>query len=175
MKEIYDIWFSNLDIKNQTKLELLKKYDTEEIWQLDFLDLLDCNLAEPEIVKLLNSKNLEESKRHLECMKSQLIQLISVRDEVYPHKLHRIDDKPAFLYVRGNVQILDDASVGMVGCRMATNFGKQIARSIACQLADRNINIISGLANGIDKYSHLRCLRFKDWKNSCSFGWFSRK
>lgn len=175
MKKIYDIWFSNLDIKNQTKLELLEKYDTEEIWEMDFIDLLDCNVAEPEIMKILNRKSLEEDKRHLECMQSELIQLISVRDETYPHKLHRIDDKPAFLYVRGNVQILDDDSVGIVGCRMATDAGKRIARTIARELADRKINIISGLANGIDKYAHLRCFGFHDWKNSCRVGRFSRK
>lgn len=175
MKQIYDIWFSNLDIKNQTKLELLEKYDTEEIWEMDFIDLLDCNVTEPEIVKILNSRNLEESKRHEECMQSELIQLISIRDEAYPHKLYKIDDKPAFLYVRGNVQILDDDSVGMVGCRMATDAGKQMARTIARELANRNINIISGLANGIDKYAHLRCFGFYGWKNGRRVGRFCRK
>lgn len=158
MKEIYDIWFSNVDIKNQTKLELMEKFSTEEIWDLDFIDFLECHLAEPEILKILQNRNLDEYKAHLEVMEKQQIQLISVKDETYPHKLHNIVDKPAFLYVRGNEAILDDDSVGMVGCRRATDLGKQLARRIAQRLADRNVNIISGLANGIDKYSHLGAL-----------------
>lgn len=47
---------------------------------------------------------------------------------------------------------------GIVGCRLATNYGKNVARTIAKQLADRNINIVSGLAIGIDKYAHLGAL-----------------
>ncbi len=158
MKEIYDVWFSNVDIKNQTKLELIEKFSTEEIWNLDFANFLDCYLSEPEIAKILQNRNLDEYKAHLEVMEKQQIQLISIKDETYPHKLHKIVDKPAFLYVRGNEAILDDDSVGMVGCRKATDLGKQLARRIAQRLADRNVNIISGLANGIDKYSHLGAL-----------------
>ncbi len=47
---------------------------------------------------------------------------------------------------------------GIVGCRKASNLGKILSRTIAKSLADRNINIISGLAIGIDKYSHLGAL-----------------
>lgn len=47
---------------------------------------------------------------------------------------------------------------GIVGCRLATNYGKNVARNIAKQLANRNINVISGLAIGIDKYAHLGAL-----------------
>ena len=45
---------------------------------------------------------------------------------------------------------------GMVGCRRATNNGKTLARAIAKALANRNINIISGLALGIDKYENAK-------------------
>ena len=64
MKEIYDIWFSNVDIKNQTKLELMEKFSTEEIWNLDFANFLDCYLSEPEIAKILQNRNLDEYKAH---------------------------------------------------------------------------------------------------------------
>ena len=55
-------------------------------------------------------------------------------------------------------QYLTTTLFGIVGCRLATNEGKIIARTIARELADRNINIISGLAIGIDKYAHLGAL-----------------
>lgn len=47
---------------------------------------------------------------------------------------------------------------GIVGCRMASNNGKTLARIIGRELANKNINIISGLAVGIDKYAHLGAL-----------------
>ncbi len=47
---------------------------------------------------------------------------------------------------------------GMVGCRMASHNGQTIARVLARELANRNINIVSGMAIGIDKYAHLGAL-----------------
>lgn len=47
---------------------------------------------------------------------------------------------------------------GVVGCRRASNNGKSLARIIGRELANKNINIISGLALGIDKYAHLGAL-----------------
>lgn len=111
MKELYDLWFSSLEIKNSAKLELLNKYDTKEIWELEFPDLVACEIEEKDIRQILTSKNLEEAMRNLEYMKHKEIQLFSIKDEKYPQKLHHIEDKPAFLYVRGNEEILDGDNV----------------------------------------------------------------
>lgn len=170
MEELYKIWFSNLEIENRTKLKLLNKYEPKEIWNLEFSDFVDCEIEEKEIMEITRSKNLEEAKRALEYMKKKKVKLFSIKDKEYPNKLHQIDDKPAFLYVRGNADILDEDSVGMVGCRMASNNGKHLARLIAKALADRNINIISGLALGIDKYSHLGALDSKIGKTVAVLG-----
>lgn len=157
-EKLYNIWFSSLDLKNKTKLDLLNKYDTKEIWNLNLRDLIENRIAEDDIVKMLNFKNLKEAQNILEYMIEKQIKLISIRDEKYPNKLHNIEDKPAFLYVRGDETILDDDAVGIVGCRMASHMGKEIARILGRELANRNINIVSGLALGIDKYSHLGAL-----------------
>ena len=45
---------------------------------------------------------------------------------------------------------------------MATEYGKNISRNISKQLADKNFNIVSGLAVGIDKYAHLGALDSKE-------------
>lgn len=156
MENIYDIWFSSLDIKNKTKLELLEKYTTNQIWKMK--DLSHENISDKETFAILKNKNLDYEKSVLEYMIEKKVKLISVKDEMYPTKLKNIDDRPAFLYVRGNEKILDDDSVGIVGCRMASNFGKMTARNFAKELADKNINIVSGLAIGIDKYAHLGAL-----------------
>lgn len=157
-EKIYDIWFSSLDIKNKAKLELLDKYSTEEIWGLDFDTLAEFEIEKKDVIKILNFKNLDEAYRDRRYMEEKDVKLICVRDEKYPRKLHNIDDKPAFLYVRGDENILDDDSVGIVGCRNSTNMGQNLARKMARELAERNINIISGLALGIDKYAHLGAL-----------------
>ena len=155
---IYDIWFSSLDIENVTKLLLIKENTAEKIWNFKFEDFEEYNINKEEIEKILRAKNLDYANIAYQIMNQNNIKLFSIKDECYPRKLHQIEDKPSYLYVRGNVDILDDDAVGIVGCRMATNSGKSIARNIAKNLADRNINIVSGLALGIDKYAHLGAL-----------------
>ena len=158
MINLYDIWFADLEIKNSTKLKLLDKYNTEEIYKIDKKILTDEKLEKNEEEILLNKVNIEHAKMIQEYLVNHNIKLISVKSEEYPNKLHNIDDKPAFLYVRGDLSALDGNSVGIVGCRRASENGKLMARVIAKSLANRGVNIISGLAVGIDKYAHLGCL-----------------
>lgn len=111
MGELYNVWFSSLDLRNKTKLDLLEKYNTKEIWEFDFEEFVKDEISEEEINKILKSKSLEEEKRNLEYMHQKNIKLIGIKDEKYPRKLHQIEDKPAFLYVRGDENILDDDAV----------------------------------------------------------------
>lgn len=118
MEELYNIWFSSLDLNNKIKLNLLEKYNPKEIWEFDFQQFAQIEIPEKEILKILKSKNLEQEKKNLDYMHQKNIQLIGIKDENYPTKLHQIEDKPAFLYVRGNEMILDDDAVR---CRWLQN------------------------------------------------------
>ena len=170
MINLYDIWFSDLDLKNKTKLDLLKKYNTKEICELDRSDFVENEIQLEEFDKIVKSKNLEEENRKLDYLLKKQIKLISIKDETYPQKLHPIQDAPAFLYVRGDETILDEDAVGVVGCRMASHEGQTIARVLGRELANRNIHIISGLAVGIDKYAHLGALDSKIGKTIAVLG-----
>ena len=116
MEKIYNIWLSSLDIKNSTKLRLLRNYSSKEIWNLDYSSLLENNCPDDDISQILNSKNLEESKNIYNYMHEHNIQIISIRDYSYPIKLNYIDDRPAFLYARGDISILDNNAVR--NCRL---------------------------------------------------------
>ena len=58
-------------------------------------------------------------------------------------------------------EILKEKSIAIVGCRLCTKYGEIAAKNIAYNLSLNNINIVSGLARGIDTYSHIGCLRGK--------------
>ena len=62
------------------------------------------------------------------------------------------------MYIRGSLENLYSDNVAIVGSRNASEYGKNVARKISKELADKNINIVSGLALGIDKYAHLGAL-----------------
>ncbi len=83
------------------------------------------------------------------------IEEIIINSKEYPEKLKSIYNPPLKLYVLGNKQLLNQKSIAIVGARKATEYGKKIAFKFSKELAENGINIISGLAKGIDTYAHL--------------------
>lgn len=79
---------------------------------------------------------------------------VPVISPVYPARLAALTDPAPLLLVRGDVAVLSEPAVAIVGARAATVYGKQVARSIAADLAREGIVIVSGLARGIDAEAH---------------------
>lgn len=157
MNNIYDIWFSTIDLSNNTKLKILENFTTKEIYELNDVQLKEINFNENTINKILNAHKYKLD-RYFNYLEKYNIKVISFMDKEYPELLKNINSKPAFLYIRGNLENLYSDNVAIVGSRNATEYGKYVSRKIAKELSDRNINIVSGLATGIDKYAHLGSL-----------------
>ncbi len=160
MNKIYDIWFSRIEINNKIKLELLHKFEVKEIFGMKRQEL-GIILGEKHnkiIDKILDLKEREKLEKYEKYLKEKEIKIISFKDELYPKKLKNIDDKPVYIFVRGNLDILDEDNVAIVGSRNASEKSKAFTRKIAKEIADKNVNIVSGLAIGVDKYAHLGAL-----------------
>lgn len=94
-------------------------------------------------------------------MQQNDIDIISIQDEQYPILLKEIYNPPINLYVRGNKQILNFPSIAIIGCRQASEYGKNIANNFAYKLSKNGFNIISGLAKGIDSFAHIGAINAK--------------
>ena len=84
-----------------------------------------------------------------------IIEEINIGNKDYPEQLRNIYDPPLRLYVLGNKEILKEKGIAVVGTRNPTEYGKKVAIQFAKQLSEKGINIISGLAVGIDTCAHL--------------------
>jgi DNA processing protein len=82
-------------------------------------------------------------------------------DENYPELLKQIYDPPTVLYVKGTLLPRDKNSIAMVGSRMTTHYGIEIARKLAYQLAYIGVTVVSGGARGIDTAAHQGALNSK--------------
>lgn len=83
------------------------------------------------------------------------IEEISIESKEYPNQLRNIYDPPKKLYVLGNKEILEQKGIAIVGARRCTNYGRNVTLKISQELTLNGINIISGLALGIDTVAHL--------------------
>ena len=110
--------------------------------------------------KLFNDElksQLEEAMKidmtaRLELYERNRVRIISANDKEYPKKLKEIVDYPLFLYVKGNANLNSNErkNIAVVGTRRATKYGKSSCEKIVRELFSYNINLISGLAEGID-------------------------
>lgn len=72
----------------------------------------------------------------------------------YPDQLRATDGAPLTLTVRGNLSLLKEKQLGIVGARNASLNGRKLTAKIAEQLGREGIIITSGMARGIDTAAH---------------------
>ena len=89
------------------------------------------------------------------------IQKIKLNELAYPYLLSQINNPPKILYVLGNVEILREKSIAIVGCRECSKYGERVATELAYNLGKNNIITVSGLAKGIDSYCHIGSIKAK--------------
>lgn len=158
---IYDLWFSSIKLSNKIKLYLLKNMiSTEEIWNYAFY--VKDNIIINEKVRYYMKKAWD--KVQLEALQKYLlnegIQTAGFNENIYPKNLKNISDAPAVIFYRGNIKKVSESfSVGIVGSRNCSVYGENVTEMISRELSKNNINIISGMARGIDSFAHKVCIR----------------
>ena len=98
--------------------------------------------------------------------------IVSICDDEYPQILKEIYDPPISLYTKGDKSILNKKAIAIVGCREVSEYGRSVAKYFSYHLARRGINIISGLAKGVDSYAHIGaiCGEKEDYLHSNTYG-----
>ncbi len=80
--------------------------------------------------------------------------IITLEDEEYPALLKQIHSPPPILFVQGDVSLLKDPQLAIIGSRNPTQGGRDNAYEFAKYLARNGLCITSGLALGVDGFSH---------------------
>ena len=154
----YKVWISlinNLGFKKYKNL--IQRFKSNQgIWNATKNELLKVEgIGEKTADLIVNKKLKEYMKKHIEYIDKNNIDIIGIEDKEYPTLLKNIYDPPICLYIKGDKSILNNISISIIGCREATNYGIKVAKEFAYNISKQKINIISGLAKGIDSAAHL--------------------
>lgn len=143
-----------IQVKNIIKNQIHKEISLNDIY-ITLLNLNDKkNIDYDEIIKA-NEKANETIKI---CIKKNIL-MVNFIEKDYPKKLLSLSDYPVLLYYKGNIKKLNSCpSVAIVGTREPSEYGMIIAQKYSEYLAKKNLNVISGLAKGIDGIAHKSCL-----------------
>lgn len=83
---------------------------------------------------------------------------ILIGDDAYPAPLYELHDPPPYLFVLGNLAVLERPCVAVVGTRRATAYGEWATTTIVEPVATAGVCIVSGMARGIDAAAHRAAL-----------------
>lgn len=94
----------------------------------------------------------------LSDIEAERYNMITMWDNNYPEEFKSLHMPPLLLFYKGDLEMIKKVKVGIVGTRKASEYGKKVAFKLSKFLSERDIAIVSGLARGIDRFSHLGAL-----------------
>jgi DNA processing protein len=97
---------------------------------------------------------LADARADLQLWRERGVRLLSVLDPGYPANLHAVHDRPALLFVAGELIVDDQRAIAVVGARDASDSQRDAAAKIARDLVNGGHTVVSGLAAGIDTAAH---------------------
>ncbi len=111
--------------------------------------------------RVVTWKETVDVKKEFALAKEHGADILTVDDEKYPQRLKEIYDPPSVLYVRGEMDGVDERAIAIVGTRHPSFYGRTITENLSKKLAMRGFIIVSGLARGIDSAAHRGALSVK--------------
>ena len=128
-----------------------------ELTLASFAAASDTHLVgEPRSARFAAFKAAFDARAELERLHALGFRFLGRSDPAFPPLLRAIHDPPPGLFLRGNAEasLLALPAVAIVGARACSAYGRQIARSVARELASAGLVVVSGLARGVDAEAH---------------------
>lgn len=136
----------------KARLFLWENFDEETLlFHLeDEKDFIVSNLGEAIYFKLKNAILVENIENSVLELRNCGIKVISVSDKEYPNLLKEIQDFPICLYFKGDISLLKEKCIAIIGTRKPTFYGREVTRYFAKELSGAGMVTVSGLAYGLD-------------------------
>jgi DNA processing protein len=130
----------------------------EAAWKAPIHQLKAAGLDRRSLENLLSARRRVDLAVEWERVQRSGVTVLTWDDADYPASLRRAPHAPPVLFVRGTLQNEDRWAVAVVGTRRASAYGREVAHTLATELARNGITVVSGLALGIDAVAHQAAL-----------------
>ena len=113
---------------------------------------------EEDLLRFLESRDEKALENYVKRMKALGIRFVCIEDIEYPEEFYGLYEPIFVLYYRGSFPD-NRLSIAMVGARQCSAYGRKVAERFGEELAYHGVNVVSGMARGIDSHSHWGALR----------------
>ncbi len=158
----YELWLSNIDGISNGKIRKIQMVipTAEELYGCTSSQLSKIyGLTEQDIFHIKESRKSWDLDKEWYYLQENGISFVSMEQQGYPNKLRTIANPPYSVYYKGKLPREDVISIAIVGARGRTAYGCEFAQLLAETLGNNGIQVISGLARGIDSDSHKGVLK----------------
>ena len=150
---LYDYWLARIHgVPSSIKILLDQAYGSaQEVYAASDSSLSRRRFIKPEHISAISrSRQTWDLDGEYELMRRNGARMVIWKDAEYPYMLSLLHDSPYAVYVKGRLPDLCMPSIAIVGARSCSPYGKKQAEILSCALAKAGVNIISGMALGID-------------------------
>ena len=157
----FKYWLTSLTDISNAKKKLLHdcSITAEKLFFMPKDELSDILFFTDEDRKIiLESRASYDVEKEWILFQQKDIGFVTMEDEAYPDKLRNIHNPPYSLFYIGALPDKTRKSVAIVGARGRSAYGCEVAKVLAAALSRQGIQIISGMARGIDRDAHMGCL-----------------
>lgn len=151
--KVFAFWLCNLQGIGNRKIERLLQYfgSPKEIFfsEAYHFEQID-NLSEKDRENLTKNRNMDQLKKWYEKAIERGISFVYREEKTFPEKLKQLAGMPYGLFYKGNLPLENMPSVAVVGARDSSYEAKQLAGKLGYELAENGIQVISGMARGVD-------------------------
>ena len=109
--------------------------------------------------ELNKTKALLKADEQVNFILKKGIKTYYFKHDNYPHRLKNCIDAPIILYAKGGFTMNPNRVIAVVGTRQVTNYGKELINQLIMELKPYGIQVVSGLAYGVDVFTHKACLK----------------
>lgn len=177
----YRYWLCNIPGLGARKISELLRYfgSAESVWKSDELSLRKAMEQASEEHRVFKKTDLTQVCNHMAGLDSAIkeyhkmeergIRFIIPQDSMYPERLKSLYDMPQGLYMAGDIPGKGRPAVAIVGARNCSHYGEEMAFVLARELCSRGVDIVSGMALGIDGAAHRGALTVIGTKKTVKF------
>ena len=156
----YEYWFANIQGISCKKKQFIRAQfrSAQELYHIEETELKNMEIGDDCCHKILQSVKEWKIEQEYEKIQKQGVKFFTIRDVDYPVKLKNISSPPYAIYVKGRLPEEQVLSVAIVGARQCSSYGERMAIEYSKCIADAGVQIISGMARGIDGISQRTAL-----------------
>lgn len=151
--KLYAFWLCNIPGIGCRKIEALLQYfgSPKGIFEANqnHFDAIQ-NLNQKDKEKIFWNRKEENVIQQYHETKQKGIRFCYQEEEDFPENLKQIPDAPYGLFYKGNLPKKEMPAVAIVGARQASYEARQLAQKFGKELAENGIQVISGMARGVD-------------------------